>query len=88
MDDTSSHVLPTAINDLNNAIASNFGLPRISLTSQPFKSQALEVSFDGGLFAGSMFIGFTYVLMVVGLAMELIYDREVIDIVFATEAAF
>ena len=33
--------------------------------------------FDGGAFAGAMFIGFTYVMMPLGMGLELIEDREI-----------
>ena len=36
-----------------------------------------QPGFDGGAFSGSIFIGFTYVIMACGFALELIYDREV-----------
>ena len=77
-DDRRSHVFPMALNDLTNAIASMNGLyTPINITSQPFKSQSLPSGFDGASFAGAMFLGFTYVLMCIGLSMDLIYDREV-----------
>ena len=50
---------------------------RINITSQPFKTQSPSPQFDGLLFGGSTFIGFTYVIMVMGFALELIYDREI-----------
>jgi hypothetical protein len=77
VDDRKSHVLPVALNDLNNALSAVLGLSEISLTSQPILSNSIATAFDGLLFTGSMFIGFTYVIMVMGLAMELIQDREV-----------
>ena len=76
-DDQKTHVLPLALNDLSNAVASTLGLGSIHLTSQPFKTQSPPAGFDGLSFAGSIFLGFTYVIMVMGLAMELINDREV-----------
>ena len=76
-DDQKTHVLPLALNDLSNAVASTLGLGSIHLTSQPFKTQSPPAGFDGLSFAGSIFLGFTYVIMVMGLAMELIADREV-----------
>ena len=58
--------------------ASSFGLNQtIDTTSQPFQTTEKEPGFDGGSFSGSIFIGFTYVIMVCGFALELIYDREV-----------
>ena len=78
IDDSKSHVIPVTFNSLSNAIASNFDLGSIQLTSQPFKAQAIGAEFDGGLFAGSMFLGFTYVMIVLSQGMELIYDREVL----------
>ena len=76
-DDQKTHVLPLALNDLSNAVASSLGLGSIHLTSQPFKTQSPPAGFDGLSFAGSIFLGFTYVIMVMGLAMELIADREI-----------
>ena len=77
VDDSKSHVLPKVINALSNAIASTFDLPSISVINQPFKGESFDAGFDGGLFAGAMFFGFTYVFLVMQQGMELIYDREV-----------
>ena len=77
IDDSKSHVLPKVINTLSNAIASTFDLPSISVINQPFKGESFDAGFDGGLFAGAMFFGFTYVFLVMQQGMELIYDREV-----------
>ena len=79
VDDRKTHVLPLALSDLSNAVASTLSLGSIHLTSQPFKTQSIPGGFDGLSFAGSIFLGFTYVIMVMGLAMELIADREVSD---------
>ena len=78
VDDRYSQVLPMAMNDLSNTIASYLNLREgINLTSQPFKATEQLPQFDGLLFAGSLFLGFTYVIQVMGFALELIYDREV-----------
>ena len=52
----------------------------ISLTSHPFKAAKTgqpPTQFDGAAFSGSIFLGFTYTLVIMGFAMELIYDRQV-----------
>ena len=45
-----------------------------------------QPGFDGGAFSGSIFIGFTYVIMACGFALELIYDREVCVLGWAKQA--
>ena len=78
--DVKSHILPLALNDLSKTMASFYGLnSSISLTSQPFKKSGTgePAQFDGAAFSGSIFFGFTYTLIIMGFALELIYDREV-----------
>ncbi len=78
VDERQSHVLPIALNDLTNSIASMLGLAeKISVSSHPFKPTSALPAFDGLLFAGAMFLGFTYVIMIISLSLELIYDREI-----------
>lgn len=78
VDERFSHVLPMALNDLSNSMAGIVGLDeKIRLTSQPFKSQNPTPGFDGLQFTGAMFLGFTYVIMIIGLSLELIQDREI-----------
>ena len=88
IDDSKSHVMPKVINTLSNAIASTFNLPSISVINQPFKGESFDAGFDGGLFAGAMFFGFTYVFLVMQQGMELIYDREVHKSVLPTSDIF
>lgn len=76
LNDTAQHVLPVAVNALTNTIASYFGLPHINLTSLPITTGSPIAEFDGGAFVGNMFVGFTYVIMAMGLSLELIEDRE------------
>ena len=68
-----------ALNDLSNTVAKSQGLgANITLTSEPFKrSESLPAQFDGASFGGSIFFGLNYVLFVMGVAIEFIYDREV-----------
>ena len=79
IDDRKSHSMPVAINDLTNAMAKYYlgEEYEIQVISQPFEAQSLNANFDGGAFAGSMFLGFVFVVVVMGQALELIGDREV-----------
>ena len=89
MDDRYSHVLPVALNDLSNTMASFLGLnDTIQLTSQPFKTTDQPPAFDPLLFTGAIFLGFTYVIMVMGFALELISDREVISTLNTRENSY
>lgn len=40
-------------------------------------SLIVTAGFDGSVFGGALFIGFTYMFIPIGMAMELIEDREV-----------
>ena len=77
--DKKSHMLPIALNDLSNTMAKSHGLSaNITLSSEPFKkSESIPAQFDGASFGGSIFFGMNYVLFVMGVAFEFIYDREV-----------
>ena len=89
VDDRYSHVLPVALNDLSNTMASFLGLnDTIQLTSQPFKTTDQPPAFDPLLFTGAIFLGFTYVIMVMGFALELISDREVISTLNTRENSY
>ena len=77
--DRKSNILPIALNDLSNTVAKSHGLDaNITLSSEPFKrSESVPAQFDGASFGGSIFFGLNYVLFVMGVAIEFIYDREV-----------
>ena len=79
--DIKSHILPLALNDFSKTMATFYGVGgNISLTSHPFKAAKTgqpPTQFDGAAFSGSIFLGFTYTLVIMGFAMELIYDRQV-----------
>lgn len=75
--DTAQHSIPILINTINNYYSSLYSSGPISLTSQPFRITDVPLTFDGGAFAGNLFVGITYVFIPCGFALELIYDRQV-----------
>ncbi len=73
---TALQSIPVSINSLTNMYAAAYGLGgNVSVVSQPLAAEALS-GFDYAAFAGVMFIGFTYLMLPMGLAMELVEDRE------------
>ena len=79
--DVKTHILPLVLNDFSKTMATFYGVGgNISLTSHPFKAAKTgqpPTQFDGATFSGSIFLGFTYTLVIMGFALELIYDRQV-----------
>jgi hypothetical protein len=73
---TALQSIPVSINSLSNMYATSYGLNYITVTSQPLKAKT-PPTYDYASFAGAMFVGFCYLMMPIGLAMELIEDREV-----------
>ena len=76
---TAQHSLPVIVNSFSNALAQSYGLSsaNISVSSQPLRKTTVTPTFDGGAFAGNMFVGITYVFIPCGFALELIYDRQI-----------
>ncbi|XP_059079473.1 cholesterol transporter ABCA5-like isoform X1 [Tigriopus californicus] len=74
---TSLHSVPIIINQISNIMADLHNLDSINTISHNFKHTSMAGDFDFGSFGGTIFIGFTYVLIPIGLALELIEDREI-----------
>ncbi|EEB12939.1 predicted protein [Pediculus humanus corporis] len=83
--DTMQHSLPILMNLLNNALyrffvhgkSSGMFDPPIVMKTHPFQQTSQPEGLHFGTFTSALFIGMTFVLVPVSLAVDMVYDREI-----------
>ncbi|XP_023723147.1 ATP-binding cassette sub-family A member 5 isoform X3 [Cryptotermes secundus] len=80
--DTAQHSLPIVINLLSNAFYRMLMSKRVKnepivVKTHPFQQTSQPEEFNMGTFSSAIFIGMTFVLVPVSLAVDMVYDREI-----------